>query len=388
MDGWGYIDRTIGIGIAVVVAALLLGHVLGQPILLGYVASGSMAPELAAGDGFVAVPDGVSGEISEGDVVVFEAREVNEGELTTHRVVDVTDEGYVTRGDANPFTDQDAGEPPVTDGQVVATALRLGGGVVTIPHLGTIAMEIGAAADALAGTVSGVTGGPSDGGGAGALLVGIGIVLAGFGFVLDRAGPARRDAERSYARENVLSVWTAIGLVLLVLVTLATAAMVIPSGTTAYDVVSTDRPTDDPQVLAPGETGELTRVVDNAGWLPVVVRTEAASPGVTVEPATRTVGPSAQAETTVQLAAPTAEGRYLRTVSEYRYLLVAPPGVLVAAHDVHPYLAVAVVDAVVVGATVALVLVVFGSGDLRLRRPGDHVPAARRLHRRVRRWIG
>ncbi|WP_254861676.1 signal peptidase I [Halovivax gelatinilyticus] len=384
-----YVTRGAGIALAVVVALLLLGQLLGQPILLGYVASGSMEPEMDTGDGFVAIPDALSGDISEGDVIVFEAREVNEGELTTHRVVAVTDDGYVTKGDANPFTDQDAGEPPVTDGQVVATALDVRGSVVTISHLGTFVMGIGATVESIVDGLASVAGVPGelDGEGAGAMLVAIGVALFGFGILFDRAGPARRETTRSYSRENVIAIWVVIGLVLLVLVTLATAAMVIPSGTTAYDVVSTDSPTDDPQVLAPGETGTLTRTVDNAGYVPVVVRTEAASGGVTVEPSSQTVGWRSQGETLVALSAPESEGQYLRTVSEYRYLAVLPPSLLGSLHDVHPYLAVAAVNGVIVGASVGFVLALFGWADLRVRRPGSHVPSVVRIKRKARNWL-
>src|SRR6056297_3527746 len=136
------VSRALGYAAALFVILLLVGQLLGQPILLGYVATGSMEPTMDAGDGFVAIPSAVSGDVEEGDVVVFQARELHDGGLTTHRVVDETEGGYVTKGDANPFTDQDGGEPPVTDGQIVANALQIEGTVVTIPHLGTVVMGI------------------------------------------------------------------------------------------------------------------------------------------------------------------------------------------------------------------------------------------------------
>ncbi|KPN31210.1 signal peptidase I [Halolamina pelagica] len=124
--------------LVLVVASLLLGQVLGTPVLLGYVETGSMEPTLEPGDGFVAVPAAVTGDVEEGDVIVFRAEELQGGGLTTHRVVGETERGYITRGDANPFTDQDGNEPPVKEGQIVAEALQIGGSVVVIPNLGTL----------------------------------------------------------------------------------------------------------------------------------------------------------------------------------------------------------------------------------------------------------
>ncbi len=68
---------------------------------------------------------------------MFQSQEIRGGELTTHRVVGETEQGYITRGDANPFTDQDGAEPPVTESQIVAVAWQPSGQVVTIPNFGT-----------------------------------------------------------------------------------------------------------------------------------------------------------------------------------------------------------------------------------------------------------
>lgn len=368
---------------AIVLVSLVLGQLLGQPILLGYVTTGSMEPTIDAGDGFVAIPS-VTGEPEPGDVVTFEATELHDGGLTTHRIVGETEEGYITQGDANPFTDQDGGEPPVTEGQIVASALQVGDSVVTIPHLGTAAMGIQSGLEAEYGAVASAFGFTTtpDGDGGGAVLVGLGVVLVGLGVVFGSG----RDVARSTARENVLAVRVAIAGVLVIFVAVATIAMVVPAGVYEYELVSTTEPTDDPQVLAPGETGELTRTVDNAGFLPTVAIVEAQSPGITSEPDRLIVGPRGEAETTVTLTAPEEEGEYVRHVGEYRYLLVLPPSVLGVLHGIHPLVAIAAVDAVIVGAVVVAMFALLGSGDLKFRRPGDHVPARRRFERKLRKW--
>jgi len=86
------LKRGLGFGLALVVVLLIVGQLLGQPILLGYVATGSMEPTMDAGDGFVSVSSAVTGDVEEGDVVVYQARELHDGGLTTHRVVGETEE--------------------------------------------------------------------------------------------------------------------------------------------------------------------------------------------------------------------------------------------------------------------------------------------------------
>lgn len=110
-------------------AALLL--VPGSPVQLSYVDSGSMEPTLHPGDGYLLVP---AGEVQSGDVITY--RSARLGKRVTHRVVDVTSEGIVTKGDANEVTDQSAGHPPVRRSAVVGKAFAVGGSVVQIPGLG------------------------------------------------------------------------------------------------------------------------------------------------------------------------------------------------------------------------------------------------------------
>ncbi|WP_293029867.1 S26 family signal peptidase [Natronococcus sp.] len=372
--------------VVLAVALLVVGQVFGQPILLSYVATGSMEPTMDAGDGFVAVPNAVAGSPSEGDVVVFDAQELHGGELTTHRIVEVTPDGYVTAGDANPFTDQGGDEPPVTDEQIVAVAWQPGGEVVTIPHLGTAVMGVQGALESAYGTAASVLGvSTADSHGVGSVLVGLGVALFGVGILLDHAGVTRRETARSTSRENVYAFWGTVALVVFVIVALATAAMVVPAGTYEYEVAVTESPTDDPQILAPGETSELTRAVENAGYAPVVVVHETGS-GLEAEPESQTLGPRSEDATTLSVSAPQETGEYTSHVGEYRYLAVLPPSLLVWLHGIHPLAAIAAVDLVLVGVVVGAVALLFGRGDFRIRSPGDHVALSTRLRRRLRRW--
>ncbi|AFZ74515.1 S26 family signal peptidase [Natronobacterium gregoryi] len=380
------LTRTVGLAVAVVVVALLLGQLLGQPILFGYVATGSMEPTMDAGDGFIAIPNAVSGPPAEGDVVVFDAVELHGGELTTHRIVEETDEGYITVGDANPFTDQDAAEPPVSDEQVVAHALQVHGEVVTIPSLGSIVVGVTAVTETAVGTIATAAGVTDvfDTNDAGAFLVGSGIALLGFGLLLEVLSPTSRDTRRSRNRPNVVGIGTVVGIVLLVFVTFATASMVIPSGTIAFGVGSATAPSDDPQVAAPGEQIEVEHETENSGYLPVLVVREVHHETVTVSPEWQTVSPRSSETATVAATAPEETGEYTRHVDEHRYVLVTAPSLLVWFHSLHPLVAIAAVNGVLVAAAITIVVVLFGATDLRLRDPVSDVSVLVRLRRKFR----
>lgn len=117
-----------------VLAALVVAAALGgSPIHISYVYSDSMEPTINEGDGYLLVP---AAEIVEGDIITFHSTERDEH--VTHRVVEVTDEGYITQGDNNRRTDQAGGHPPITVDQVTGAVLMLGDRPLIIPHLQTL----------------------------------------------------------------------------------------------------------------------------------------------------------------------------------------------------------------------------------------------------------
>jgi signal peptidase len=364
---------------AVVVLSLVVGQVLGQPVLLSYVETGSMEPTLEPGDGFVAVPT-ADDDVEEGDVVVFHAKEVDGGGLTTHRVVDETEEGYVTKGDANPVTDQDGDEPPVKDEQVVATALRVNGEVVVVPGVGTVVEAVQGALTAVQRRLAVLFGTRSVLGIQGLAYLFFVASLLVYAVSEYRDGE-RADRERTRTRETGTDSRLVVGAFAALIVLAATAAMVVPAGPQEYGVVSAEFDSDNPQVVPTGESGERRYVVANGGAVPVVTVLEPGSDAVDVRPRTTTVDGGERVNATVTVDAPPETGFYRRYVVEHRYLAVLPTGVLLALHGVHPWLPVLAVDALLgvpfylVGVTVA------GRGRVRVRARERPVSAAARLRR-------
>ncbi len=354
--------------LVLVVASLLLGQVLGTPVLLGYVETGSMEPTLEPGDGFVAVPAAVAGDVEEGDVIVFRAEELQGGGLTTHRVVGETERGYVTRGDANPFTDQDGDEPPVKEGQIVAEALQIGGSVVVIPNLGTLVTGLQGAFTAVQQRLAVMTGSRALLGtqGLAYLLLGLSALLYLYDVL---AGDGEeRDRDRDRSRDQGLSPGLVVLVLAGVLVASATAAMVVPAGTQQFGVVSAEFASENPTVIEQGGSATLPYTVPNAGLVPVVAYVEPGSDGVAIEPQRVRVGGRSEATVEMTLSAPPETGYYRRFVTEHRYIALLPVPVIDALYEVHPWLPILAIDAALAGAVALLGLLVLGGRRVRVRR--------------------
>lgn len=353
------------LSLIVLVVALIIGQFLGQPILLSYVTTDSMEPALSPGDGFVAIPAELAGTPGTGDVVVFEAEQIEGGGLTTHRIVGETGQGYVTQGDNNFVTDQDGGEPPVQEARIVAVAWQPTGDVLAIPHLGTAVEGIQSALASLQFWLASLFGTDLFLGleGLGYLLFAITI---GLYLLLGHFESDRQREDRSRSRDAGTSTrMIAVGLALLV-VAGATAAMVVPAGTTDYGIVSAEFDSDRPTTIPMGTTDELPYAMDNAGFVPAVVILEPESDNMATDPYQTTLAPGEQLNATVEITTPPETGYFQYFVTEHRYLQILPPSVIVAMYEVHPWLPLLVINALI-GAPFYLFTMVLLGGNKRLR---------------------
>jgi signal peptidase len=359
-----------GVLVLLVVCTVLAG-LLGQPFVVSYVETGSMEPTMTPGDGFVAVPPVLAGGVEPGDVIVYRATEIQGGGLTTHRVVGETEDGYVTRGDANPFTDQASGEPHVEDDRIVAEAVRIGGSVVVLPGLGNTVESGRALLAGVSTRIPGVSGarGLAFGFFAATLVwAAVGAIWEGSpreGRSTDEdrtRGDQFRDRSRTDGVDDRVVVTGCVVLVVLA----ATAAMVLPAGQAAYEVsadqsaaeqATADQSAADqstakqsPETAA---TVERDFLVDNGGFLPIVVVLEPRDDGITFARSSTVVGPRTEETVTARLDRP-ASGQVRRRFVEYRYLAVLPEQTVVALAHAHPLLPVVVID-VLVGLAVGIV---------------------------------
>ncbi|WP_306055595.1 signal peptidase I [Natronococcus wangiae] len=317
------------------IAASLLGVALGQPILVSYVYSDSMEPTIEEGDGFIVAPSALAGSPESGDIVIFEAEQIGDGGLTTHRIVEKTENGYVTRGDANVVTDQAGGEPHVDEDKIVAQAFTIGDDPVTIPHLGTTI-------EATKGTMAET---PFDGTAIPLLL--LGLLIMGASWALDRGRVPAAKRERTPSRSSY-SVRGILIIAVVIFLLAATLAMVIPSGTTQYTVLATEMSdSDDPLVVELGDPAAMSHEIDNNGITPVIVVHDPVEDGVTVDERTSLLGPFSSDEVTMQIDTPSEEGSIDRTVGERRYVALLPPSLVVALHDIHPWLAIIVLNGMI-----------------------------------------
>ncbi|WP_416838126.1 S26 family signal peptidase [Haloferax sp. DFSO52] len=368
--------------IVLFVLSVVLGAGLGRPVVLGYVETGSMKPALSPGDGFVAVPSELVGSFDTGDVVVFRAERLNGGGLTTHRLASETANGYTTKGDANPSLDQAAGEPLVSETQIVAKVLTVGGEVVVIPHLGTVITGLHDVMGALSDAVSGFVGFESNSNLPFALL---GVVAASFIYLWDVWKTSTSTGRERKRTQNGGTEVRTVALVMASLFVLAvTAAMVVPSGATMYDFVSSNHDTPGTNVIGVSSSEETTYNLENTGLFPVVSFLHTNGDGIAVTSTTVNVAPNADVAVPVTLTAPDETGYVRYFVVEHRYIAILPTSVLYSLYIIHPWLPIVVIDTLVGIPFYLLGVALLGTGRIRVRSKNRTLPLSTRIRRLIR----
>ena len=338
-----WVWRVLFVVLFCVIFFVVVGALTGHPLFLGYVETASMDPTIAPGEGFVALSPMVTPPPSQGDIIVFESQ-TDEVDLVVHRIVGRTEEGFITQGDNNPFTDQDRGEPPVPAANVAGQPLVVRGTVVTVPGYGpfTVAVQSWLQAVVVAlglGRYPGAT-----------ITVAVGVIgvsaisVSVLAEVLTTPG---RETTRAPTRPTVDSRLVLL-IVLVIVAVPVTTFMTLPSETTEITILSAPYASG-PGVFEPGEAKTTAFSVENTQFVPKVIILESQGTGVEFSTSVLTVNHGQTATTNLTVTAPPTEGTYVRVYSQHHYPRLLPVGVIYRLHAVSPAVATGVLTGIVLG---------------------------------------
>lgn len=135
-----FIDIILYIIVAIALTAAITSVLWDKPIMFSSVRSNSMYPLIQRSDMILIRSLSEKDRVNIGDIVVFK---VEEGSLSSkgwivHRIIGGDDEtGYITKGDANDYTDQAFGSTdPIKREWIVSRVLTIGSQPIKIPLIG------------------------------------------------------------------------------------------------------------------------------------------------------------------------------------------------------------------------------------------------------------
>jgi signal peptidase len=291
-------SRLATLAVLAVLAAVVFGY---APVSVHYATSDSMEPTIGEGDVFLVT----EGSVEVSDVALYYSSE-RDG-LVAHRVVDETDAGYVTQGDANPSTDQAGGAPPVAPGEVVGPVVTVGGSPLTLsglgPVVGVVATNRGLVAGALA-----------------VLLVGL----------LTMEGRSERDSRGDLTTAAAFfRPFLAMGVALMV------TTIVVGAAAAPVAVLHTSDPAvaADQRLAVETGTAETVTVPVETDRLPMTYHVVEASGDLTVTDYELT---TSGVDASVAVEALPSDGTTTGQIRVYTYPAAVPKALVVALHGLHP----------------------------------------------------
>lgn len=131
-----------------VAAAPILTLLRQRPTLAVAVRTWSMSPLLTRGDLVLLLPAGGKTSFAAGQIAVFRFEDRFNSDWTLHRIVGGDPEkGFITRGDANEYADQDVLYPPVRPEWIAGVVPAIGSAPLKIPLLGYVPLLLEANVD-------------------------------------------------------------------------------------------------------------------------------------------------------------------------------------------------------------------------------------------------
>ena len=335
------IEYTLLALLAVLVIGSLLGALLDRPVFISYAYSGSMAPTIDKGDVFFINPFVRNPKV--GDIVVFRAGKT----WVVHRIVAITEEGYLTKGDNNIATDQQTHNvPPVAGEQIGGRVITVNGHVPKIPELGNY-----------------IDNGLSDRGKMflGALLVVVGIIAFGSG---ERPKRIRKNKFISI-KFRTLFMLTSVFLILMVAISIFVSWELIPI---AYSVTSAGGSREG--WYLPGEEFQTEVTIRNNNIYPMVYYISAEPPVTEVSSEKFYLSRDEEDNLIVTIVTPQTTAMYTTKVRVNAYPKLLPSSLMDSLYSIHPMMPLLAI-LTEVAAFLGALYYLSGIGDedvLRIRR--------------------
>jgi signal peptidase I len=315
--------------IAFVVVWLFITYFMNQPIFVSYTLTNSMEPVINIGDLFFLEPYHTSIDslvsLNVGDIIVFKSAN---GNYLVHRIIGDTVNGFVTKGDNSPFSDQQGIESLVQKESIVGKVLMFQGNPLLIPKAGLLIRQFSLFFQRNTFLVAGLVGS------AGTILL-----------YLDKK--STRSFHRRKTLKNRKFDMKKIYVVCFLLLSVVVLVPMI-TGVVAHDFeyVVTDGLTNSNRAVTKGTLVNRSLELSNNGILPVYVFLSTNDPSVQIESEAFLLYPGST-EVEIKIQAENEIGYYEKAVNINKYLPVLPLTTVGALLELNPCLPIFIISLMV-----------------------------------------
>ncbi|MDF2822256.1 MAG: signal peptidase [Clostridiales bacterium] len=295
----------------IIIGALfgLLLFTKGAPVLT-YVYSESMEPIIGVNDGFIVMP---TNKYKVGDIIMYRPT-VLKAPFITHRIIDIGNNGYITKGDNSPYIDQQSGEPTVIQDRIVGKVLTLNGQPLILPGLGSFV-------DVMQATFGKYN-----------------IVLSVIFLVLGILSFGNRSAHRRKPRRR-LRLQHIYRFIVIVAVVSVIGSVYLGSRVIQIQYLVSEYPGTLGDQIELNQPGQLTMKVENKGFIPVWSISSGISP-ISVMESPDFLWMQSEATAILNVKPQLDIGKYQGYVQVHNYPILLPRQWVVFLHNIDPSLAI------------------------------------------------
>lgn len=308
-------------GCILVIVIMTIGASSGSAPFLTYVYSNSMEPLIKVDDAFFIWPDL---DYHIGDIIMFRPVTLKAQHIT-HRIVDVGDKGYITKGDNAPYRDQESGEPQVTKDRIIGKVFTIKDKPVVLPALGKLTTGAKAVFGSYSIYIS-------------LLFIAIGTILALTG---RKSSAYRRRLRRRYRLKDVYRLITIIAVIAVVV------SIYLGSSVKQVKYLVSKYPGDTENHIKANEVGNLRLIVNNNGLVPVCSIATGITP-FNIKQLPVFIPPRSGKTVDIAVLPHQKTGIYHGYVQVYNYPVLLPSAIINKLHNINPWLAI-VTEAVALG---------------------------------------
>lgn len=308
--------RTLFRGVSIVILSTLVylmisANTIGAPSL-AYVYSDSMEPVININDAFIVWP---SDSIEVGDIIMFRPVYLD-AERITHRVIDIVDGMYVTKGDNSPVIDQDANEKLVSLDRVVGKIVEFNGEPLIFPGVGKLSSLINT-------EWLGIT----------RLLAFVFLIAGIIQYKVDKNNKYKRSSRKKWRLRDVYRILIILSIVLVIF------TLLVSSRTRQIKYLVSESPGSFEDQVKLYEEGLITLNVENRGILPTWLILDTIDP-LYVKEAPRIIWGLSEEQVLVTVEPQEDIGFYQGYIKMTNYPILAPRVIMESVHEFNNYLAI------------------------------------------------
>jgi len=286
----------------VMLVITLSGFILSHIPLVAYVVTDSMEPTMKVSDVFFIVPKLLAGKPNIGDIVVLEYP--NNPNIVVHRIVGITEQGYITQGDKSPFSDQQGGYPFAKEEMIIGKVFYLFNKPLLIP-------KIGAPLSFLSFLLA-------------KNLFWVAVGMGGLGILSLKFSQPKHTIKRKN-KKPTFKVKHLYFVCLFILASSSIFMMVTKTGVSKIDYLTSEAALeDDLHAVLPGSNIKREAILENNGFLPLYVMVQTENSNIHIEKANHLLWPGSSERVQIDVTTSPEIGWHSEQIRFSTYLPLMP----------------------------------------------------------------